>query len=282
MPLFSFHLLILILGVLYLSFGPIFARWGVYPGLFLNELAFIFIPGLVLRRLYRERPGQTFVLFKDLVWTLVAILAAFPIILIINSAFLGFISGHVDLTHDTLVWLRGEDRSYLGQIFFLAWVPALMEETFFRGSVQDIYSQRFGIWSVPLSALVFAIFHFDLQSLVSPFLIGVILGLIYYTTRSLFLVIIGHLFHNFLSISLIFFYKPGFFEGLAQALSGIGAWISGLLAGALLLLCIYLFLKSLIFLSKGHRISQPRVGWKAKEFAPLGLLIIVYLVFCLY
>lgn len=281
LPLLTLHWLVLILAVLYLVFGQVFSSRGVYRGLFLNEVLFILVPGILIRRVYFDPAKRGQVILKDLVWTLVAILAAFPIILTVNQAFVSLISGHVDLTNDTSALIRGSGS--LGtHIFFLALLPALAEEAFFRGAVQEVYIQNFGLLSVPLSALVFAIFHFDLLSLISPLLIGVILGLIYYTTRSRVLVVLGHAFHNILGISMIYFYRPGFFARL-ESWPLVGSPLFKRVLGLVLLfLAAYLFLKSLIFLSKGRDIHQPPINIRARDFAPLAILVAVYLVYCLY
>lgn len=73
----------------------------------------------------------------------------------------------------------------------------VMEETLFRGLIQgSIYRRDGAVKSILLSALIFGVFHFIPQQVINAFLIGIILGYIYFRTQSLLTVIILHALNN--------------------------------------------------------------------------------------
>lgn len=82
-------------------------------------------------------------------------------------------------------------------------VAPFVEEAFFRGFVFSGVGKRFGYgWGAVLSALLFALAHFQLGALVPIFLLGLLLAWLYWRTRSLWACILTHLAYN--SIALLF------------------------------------------------------------------------------
>ncbi|NMB81708.1 MAG: CPBP family intramembrane metalloprotease, partial [Ignavibacteria bacterium] len=62
-------------------------------------------------------------------------------------------------------------------VFVVAVIPALCEETFFRGFVQKSFEYRFKpIWSILLTALFFGIYHFNPYGLLALIALGVYFG----------------------------------------------------------------------------------------------------------
>lgn len=80
----------------------------------------------------------------------------------------------------------------------------VMEETLFRGLIQGSISERDGAAkAILISSLLFGILHGVPQQVINAFLIGIILGYIYFRTRSLLTVIILHALNNGISYLLL-------------------------------------------------------------------------------
>lgn len=83
----------------------------------------------------------------------------------------------------------------------------IMEETLFRGLIQGSIAEKYGPTAgIFLSALIFGLIHGIPQQVVNAFFIGIILGYIYYRTKSLLTVIILHFLNNgiaFLQLELL-------------------------------------------------------------------------------
>lgn len=91
--------------------------------------------------------------------------------------------------------------------------------------------------AIVLSALLFSALHLNLWQIPATFLIGLLLGWVYYRTRSLLLCMGMHALHNGVALLVATATSPGEGSGLDIAASGMG-WITspGVLAvGALLL-----------------------------------------------
>lgn len=73
----------------------------------------------------------------------------------------------------------------------------IMEETLFRGLIQGAITERDGATrGILLSALLFGVIHVIPQQVINAFLIGIILGYIYFRTRSLITVMLLHALNN--------------------------------------------------------------------------------------
>ncbi|MBQ2773222.1 MAG: CPBP family intramembrane metalloprotease [Clostridia bacterium] len=79
-------------------------------------------------------------------------------------------------------------------------LPALLEEFFFRGIIAVEYERRGAFRAVLMSALLFALLHFDISNLLSYLYAGVLLCLVLYATNSLWATVILHVLYNVLSL----------------------------------------------------------------------------------
>ena len=97
------------------------------------------------------------------------------------------------------------------QLFVVALIPAVCEELFFRGALQQIFRQWFGNAHVAIvvTALVFSLAHGDLYGLVPRFVLGLLLGYLFYLSGSLLVNISAHFFNNALIVVLYHLYNKG-------------------------------------------------------------------------
>ena len=97
------------------------------------------------------------------------------------------------------------------QLFIVAFIPALCEELFFRGALQQINRDWFGNDHVAIlvTALCFALFHGDLYGLVPRFLLGVLLGYLFFLSGSILVNVAFHFGNNALVVVMYFLYHRG-------------------------------------------------------------------------
>ena len=84
----------------------------------------------------------------------------------------------------------------------IAILPAIFEEIFFRGYLQQLfyqYTQKKWL-SIITIAVVFSIFHFDFFAFLPRVLLGVLLGVVFHAARSLWLPILIHFLNNMASV----------------------------------------------------------------------------------
>lgn len=101
------------------------------------------------------------------------------------------------------VFISKNDGGVADTLYLLlayAALPAVCEETVFRGVLCAEYQHRSSFAAVFMSSLFFAMIHFDINNFFSLFFAGVMLALTLYATRSLLAPIIVHFCQNLLSV----------------------------------------------------------------------------------
>ena len=97
------------------------------------------------------------------------------------------------------------------QLVVVALIPAVCEELFFRGALQQILRQWFGNMHVAIvvTALVFSLAHGDMYGLVPRFVLGMLLGYLFFLSGSLLVNVCAHFFNNAVIVVLYYLYHKG-------------------------------------------------------------------------
>ncbi len=140
---------------------------------------------------------------------LIMALAAMPLVLQIGQwiSELNFsTSATASYERNTLIMKKLMENTSIGSLLFtllvLAVTPAFAEEMFFRGIVMRFFHKRTKnlAFAILMSAGLFALFHFQVYNLLSIFIMGMILGYVYYYTGSIWVSVIVHFVNNGLQI----------------------------------------------------------------------------------
>ena len=259
-------------AILFLLLGPLFSKRDPFFGIVLTEAVAIFAPALIFRRNFPAKTNKGMGLAEAALLTV----AVFPIILVINGIFLDALSRIYLLENQNLDLLRG-DVGLFKQILTMALAPAIMEEFFFRGVLCEQFSRRSPRGAVVLSAALFAIFHFELQNSLAPFLFGLVLGYIY-LYGGLKACIFSHFLYNLSSILFIHFFNERWIAsfskaGLVHRLGGIknATTVMLLVAGAV---GVALILRASI----KRPLPRGKQAVRRKEWIPIAMLAVVYVI----
>ncbi len=92
---------------------------------------------------------------------------------------------------------------YLVSLVVMAFAPAIFEETFFRGGMQNLLARASNRFWMPIivTSVVFSIFHFSWDGFLSRIALGVVLGLLYAWSGSIWTCIVAHGVHNGLIVT---------------------------------------------------------------------------------
>ncbi len=92
----------------------------------------------------------------------------------------------------------------------------ILEEILFRGIIMKgmINNKVAPITAIIVSALIFGAVHFNPWQFAGAFLLGLVLGLVYYKTKSLLMPILLHAFNNLLSALMMMYSDSETFSGL--------------------------------------------------------------------
>ncbi len=94
------------------------------------------------------------------------------------------------------------------QLLVVALLPAICEEVFFRGGIQQILHRWFGNVhvAVVVAALIFSLSHGDLYGVVTRFVLGLMLGYFFAFSGSIVVNVCAHFFNNAIVVVLYYLY----------------------------------------------------------------------------
>lgn len=97
--------------------------------------------------------------------------------------------------------------AYIGYVIAACVTPAVCEEILFRGTIQAGL-KKYGKWvSIISASFIFMLMHGGPDQTIHQFLIGVIVGYMFFETGNVWLGVIVHFFNNFISITELYFYN---------------------------------------------------------------------------
>lgn len=128
--------------------------------------------------------------------------------LLCGSFLLSVLCGGTDTFGNTVFSFGQESPKTVWEILLsmltCAILPALLEELLFRGVMAVEYERRGAVRAVLMSALLFALLHFDLSNVLAHLFVGALLMLVLYATNSL---IATAVLHVLCSISHFFLWR---------------------------------------------------------------------------
>jgi len=119
----------------------------------------------------------------------------------------------------------------LMSIVVLALIPAVCEEAFFRGGLQNfMYRGNRNLWlSVVVVSLIFSLIHMSGYGFLSRLALGIILGLIYQLSGNIWLSILAHFINNALAV-IVMYTQVQAGKPVAEAMSDKSGSYLGLIA----------------------------------------------------
>ena len=106
--------------------------------------------------------------------------------------------------------LAGEGiGGFILNLIALAITPAICEEMFFRGVLQKFFVEniRNKHVAILLTAFIFSAIHMQFSGLLPRFILGAVLGYLFYSSGSLWLSIVAHATNNALVVIAVFFFN---------------------------------------------------------------------------
>lgn len=226
---------------------------------FANGLASIIgfgIPAYVIAKLQGGTAWQRWGLDIPLQRQLILLVIALSVVGLFLSGALGDLSEKLPINNAWKQWADHLENQYknamlamthmdgIGDLLFtllaVAVIPAIVEELFFRASLQSLLSNWFkNDWvGILTTAIIFSAFHFSFYGFLSRMSLGIILGLLYYYSKSIWLPIIMHLINNAIGVTTIYFVRNDI-KKVDEVMNGNLPYQWLLLA---LVVCVYLLI----------------------------------------
>ena len=91
-------------------------------------------------------------------------------------------------------------KDLIGAIVFLCILPAVVEETLYRGIIARAFTRKGFVFAIFMGGFMFAIMHANPVQFVHQFFLGVVCCIVYFTTGSIYASMIVHFTNNLISV----------------------------------------------------------------------------------
>lgn len=135
---------------------------------------------------------------------------------------------------------------YLMALLIMAFFPAMFEELFFRGAMQNLFVKwwKKPILAILITSLIFSLVHMSIYLFLTRALLGFVLGLIYYKTKNIWVNIIAHFLNNAVAVSMLFYISQTSVKPDFSKVDPKVEWYIGLVGLAGLITLFYLLKKN--------------------------------------
>jgi len=172
--------------------------------LFIQPIVFFIIPIIIYMIVTKSRISDIIPIKKLSIKNIVLIffmsISIQPFMLVISAATSFFANNNVS---DTITMLS--DTPYWIMIIAVGILPAICEESVFRGVILSGY-KKVGIWkSAVITGIFFGIMHMDLHQLFYATVTGIFFAYLVYYTNSIFSTMLSHFIINSTQITMLYF-----------------------------------------------------------------------------
>ena len=202
------------------------------------------LPAIFTAYLLNRKPMELLGFSRKINWKQIGIVCAIMISAMFVSAFLAYVNESLPVSASLKLKFENLENDYNKQVeaiiglnsfgeyilalIIMAFLPALCEETLFRGGLQNFLTRSTKMpWlSIIIVSILFSVLHFSFYGFLSRLFLGVVLGLLYQYSGKLWLNIIAHFFNNAMAVTMIYVLKTQG-KSIKEAIgenSGTGWW----------------------------------------------------------
>lgn len=287
----SVNSLTLVLAIIFLTFGFNIQEKYSFWGTFITEIFIILIPAILISSTgnIKEVLKIKKISGESILKTIILVILSYPVILLLNGIFLSLLSNFIEYKNFPME-LMLQNVPIFNYLIFMCLVPAICEEVFFRGTLTNAYNVYGERFAIVVSALVFALFHFDIQNFIAPFLLGLLFSSLIEVTGSIIPAIVAHFVNNVIAVLTARYVNERLFEFLRK--TKLSREIGSLeLSIIILLIVVSIFSVILIrlILKNLKKESQEDVEIKIRyrdvegvdlfNFVPIIALVILYFIY---
>ena len=219
-----------------------------------------FIPAVFTAFLLNRKPMRLIGFQGKITWQQLSLVFGIMITALFVSGFLSYVNDLLPLSEsfklkfdklendynrqvEAIIGLNSTGE-YIIALIVMAFLPALCEETLFRGGLQNFLTRSTKMpWlSILVVSLIFSAAHFSFYGFLSRFFLGVVLGLLYQYSGKIWLNIFAHFLNNAFALTALYVYKlQG--KSLKEAIADSNSSWMGILVLPILIGLFLLFYK---------------------------------------
>lgn len=267
-------------ALIFITIGNIVQNINFETGLFVTEYIIVLGISLLIIKFSNAKISDYFklnkvttkVLFKTILISILSI----PIVMLLNLITMFFLE-LFGKSIPTTIPMATNFTLVIIQFLLISVSAGICEEFLFRGVVLNTYLDYFSYRkAIVITAILFGLFHFNIQNILGPIYLGIIFGYLVLKTNSIVPAILGHMVNN--GIAYLFSYI-GTVVDVAEADIQLGKsemldLISTLsYASVFSIVLIVLLLKSV----HGEIEEKEKMKIKASYFIPIGIVFFMYI-----
>lgn len=198
------NILFLTLAIIFITVGATAQAWDVHLGLIITEYLIIALP-VILAGVILKVDLKSALKLNPIKGRTVARIIGISILIIPTVAVANLIPiailGHFNKVILPEIPSPKTTLELLISFFIIAISPGICEELFFRGMVLNAYENTYNKKTAAImAAIMFGVFHFNIQNLFGPIIIGLAAAYIMHITKSLYGAMVLHMSNNAIAV----------------------------------------------------------------------------------
>lgn len=222
--IFEVNVLYLVMGVLLLTVGSIVQMKDIRIGLIITEYFLVLLPPIIFMMVKQINIAKFIRLnrlrIKHGLLIIAITILSYPIALFFNLLVLTILSKVGNISQPSIP-TASNFTEYIILMLIISLSAGICEEVFFRGFIMRGYEGLGKIQAIVVSAFLFGLFHFNIQNIVGPIVLGIVFGYLVYRTNSLYAGIIGHATNNGIAVTIGYLVNLADERLLQQELSAV-------------------------------------------------------------
>ena len=192
------------------------------------------IPAIVTAALLNRKPYNLLGFNKDVQGKQIGVVLAIMFLALFISTSFGYFNQHIPVFPSWKITFQKLEDEYNSQVqaimqlktfgdyllglLIMGLLPAICEETQFRGGLQNFLTRwtKRPLLAILIVSVLFSAVHFSFYGFLPRMILGLVLGYIYYYTGSLWLSILAHFFNNAIAVSQFYFSNSTSLKQMAQ------------------------------------------------------------------
>ena len=188
----------------------------------LSVLMGMFLPALVTARILNRRPFALLGYTRPVAPGNFLIVAGIVIVSLFIAGAFGYVNKQIPLPPDWKAWSDQLEKKYaehvqimmnlksvggyLLSLVLMAFLPAVCEETLFRGGLQNFLTRATKLpWlAIIVVSILFSLVHLSFYGFLPRMFLGIVLGLIFYKSGNIGLSITAHFLNNALAVTQVY------------------------------------------------------------------------------
>ena len=286
------NFLFLIIAVLLLTVGAWAQRKHLYIGLIITQYFIILFP-IIFYLKNKDYNLKEFLRINKLTLKQVKnivliVIFSYPIAAFFNYIGIMILSRFGRIMPNPIP-IPSNINEFLLSFIVIALTPGICEEVMFRGMIMRSYEVYGSKKAIVLSAVLFGLFHFNLQNLLGPIFLGLLFGVLVSKTKSLLSSIIGHTVNNTVALT-IGFLSSGIQKASQDMMPDTSVMAYGGFVLGIIAIGFWLVVRKLImslsvdadevdFSNEQEQfVSLIKTGMGIIDIIPIALIVIIFLI----